>query len=577
MTPDEYIQIANTALIAGGKNRLSESFAMILRGVSARQSYGEVATLEYKSESTIKGQASSLWKLLSSVLGEPISQNNILSALEQYQPQQTVIKPLTLSSTRRLNLSTYNPKTWTGRETIAQPLIDKLQTDCRLVVITGLTGSGKTTLAERIAAELQPVRYDRVEFDRGEDRDFARGAATMLEKMGVKIETEERSQPQILLNKLIQQLATADYWLQLDSVEYLIDTATGTFSDPLWVDFWVEFIKLDHCASKIVITSQVKPVDLTERLEQSDHYWHHQALSGLPADEWLELFKNYGVSSAATADREILTQIADFYAGHIYVLQMIAGEILAAPVSGEIAKYWRKYQAEFAGNMGTIQPSGAINCDELEKRIKRRVKISLAQLPELAQTLIKRSSIYRQAVPAQFWLLLIADIERNPELELIRLIGSRYLLASSLGDDGEVYLHQHNLIRQVANELLRVDREEWHKTETKATGIWLQLYKVPAVPASKLEILRGQLEAFYHAVNIEAWDLAAGILLSNEFSQTGRSVSHQLSVWGYDRDRIALHQSLGDRALEIAIELGIPLVENCQKLKAELEKNSPIY
>jgi hypothetical protein len=576
MTPDEYIQIANTALIAGGKNRLSESFAMILRGISARQSYGEVATLEYKSESTIKGQASSLWKLLSSVLGEPVSQNNILSALEQYQPQQPVVKPLTLSPPRRLNLSTYNPQTWTGRATIAQPLIAKLQTDCRLVVITGLTGSGKTTLAERIAAELQPVRYVRVEFDRGEDRNFARGAATMLEKIGVKIETDERSQPQILLNQLIQQLATADYWLQLDSVECLIDTATGTFSDPLWVDFWAEFIQMDHCASKIVITSQVQPGDLTERLERFDRYWHHQALSGLPADEWLELFKNYGVSSEATADREILTQIADFYAGHIYVLQMIAGEILAAPFSGEIAKYWRKYQAEFAGK-GTIQPSGGINRDELEKRIKRRVKISLAQLPELAQTLIKRSSIYRRAVPAQFWLLLIADIERNPGLELIRLISSRYLVASSLGDDGEVYLRQHNLIRQVANELLRADREEWHKTETKATGIWLQLYAVPAVPASKLEILRGQLEAFYHAVNIEAWDLAAGILLSNEFSQTGRSVSHQLSVWGYDRDRIALHQSLGDRALEIAIELGIPLVENCQKLKAELAKSSPIY
>ena len=82
------------------------------------------------------------------------------------------------------------------------------------------------------------------------------------------------------------------------------------------------------------------------------------------------------MDSDDTADREILTQIAEFYAGHIYVLQIIAGEILAAPFNGEIAKYWVKYQAEFTGNLWTSKTSGSINRDELEKRIKRRVKIS---------------------------------------------------------------------------------------------------------------------------------------------------------------------------------------------------------
>jgi hypothetical protein len=52
-------------------------------------------------------------------------------------------KPLAL-----MNFSVYD-SSWVGREKILAELTDKLRSSCRLLLVLGLTGIGKTALAER--------------------------------------------------------------------------------------------------------------------------------------------------------------------------------------------------------------------------------------------------------------------------------------------------------------------------------------------------------------------------------------------------------------------------------------------
>ncbi len=44
---------------------------------------------------------------------------------------------------------------WVGREQLVAELSEKLQQSCRLLILVGITGIGKTALAERLAVELQ--------------------------------------------------------------------------------------------------------------------------------------------------------------------------------------------------------------------------------------------------------------------------------------------------------------------------------------------------------------------------------------------------------------------------------------
>ena len=44
---------------------------------------------------------------------------------------------------------------WVGRESLIRDLSDRIQDSCRLMILVGITGIGKTALGERLAVELE--------------------------------------------------------------------------------------------------------------------------------------------------------------------------------------------------------------------------------------------------------------------------------------------------------------------------------------------------------------------------------------------------------------------------------------
>jgi transcriptional regulator with XRE-family HTH domain len=74
--------------------------------------------------------------------------------------------------------------TWVGRETLIQQLSDRVQSSCRVLLLVGITGIGKTALAERIVEELRGYWTElRDNFeDENKASDFASVVLQWLEK-----------------------------------------------------------------------------------------------------------------------------------------------------------------------------------------------------------------------------------------------------------------------------------------------------------------------------------------------------------------------------------------------------------
>ncbi|MEH1971046.1 toll/interleukin-1 receptor domain-containing protein [Nostoc sp.] len=65
------------------------------------------------------------------------------------------------------SLSHYGPATWVGRDSLIKALTQKLQEGCRILALRGITGIGKTVLAERLVVEVYEngAKFHRLNFD----------------------------------------------------------------------------------------------------------------------------------------------------------------------------------------------------------------------------------------------------------------------------------------------------------------------------------------------------------------------------------------------------------------------------
>ena len=155
---------------------------------------------------------------------------------------------------------------WVGRDKLIAELSQKLHNSFRLLLILGLTGIGKTALAERLAIELRDLiqgdwdkKLLRVNFD-NEDKvtDFASIATRWLESLGEQLSPAEKK-PELLLNRLIKRLQDNTYLVLIDSMERLLteneDGSWGDFSDQYWSRFFLGLLSAESCQSKLIATS----------------------------------------------------------------------------------------------------------------------------------------------------------------------------------------------------------------------------------------------------------------------------------------------------------------------------------
>jgi DNA polymerase III delta prime subunit len=374
---------------------------------------------------------------------------------------------------------------WVGREQLVAELSEKLQRSCRLLILLGITGIGKTALAERLAVELQDWfsgdwknKFCRSNFDY-EDKatDFASVAARWLEEWGERLSPEEKK-PELLLYRLVKHLRENQVLVLIDSLERLLtgneEDGWGDFADELWKKFFLTLLSAESCQGRFIVTSQDLPVKLVD--SRYKNFWHRQVLYGLDESEQVALFETTGLDvSKDSPDKPLLLRIGKAYKGHPLVLRVIIGEISSEPFSGNVQAYWDDcgdkieevekalVEADRGNNLGEDDEWKLHTLTkELRIQVNKRLEAAFTRLKRDvfdAYVLVCAASVYRSPEKEAYWLKhLVQWLKRlgNQECteeqqeKALEELSNRFLVEESINHNNKRVLGQHNLVRSVA-------------------------------------------------------------------------------------------------------------------------------
>lgn len=372
---------------------------------------------------------------------------------------------------------------WVGREELIAQLSAKVQQECRVLVLTGITGIGKTALAERLAVELQGKwkKFDRVNFDDQEKMpDFSSVASELLSRWGEAVTPDDRKDTQRLLYRLVKHFRENRYLLLIDSLEFILEgneeEGWSDFKDEWWLRFFQNLLTAEACQSCLILTSQDLPRQLEETGSRYPNYWYCQPLSGLTANEQLDLFDQTGLDTETESlVKRYLVRIGNAYEGHPLALRVIAGEIGDKPFYGNVEAYWNQYGNEIEEVEKALEEAQtqAASADDnwqlhrytrsLRKRVRSRLEKTFNRLKNdvyYAYVLLCEASIYRCAVKETWWLShledwdLPEDWDDDKSQQMLDTLRDRYLVEEEVTNN-KLLLRQHNLIRSVALEHLK--------------------------------------------------------------------------------------------------------------------------
>lgn len=373
---------------------------------------------------------------------------------------------------------------WVGRKKLVSELTKKIRNNCRLLLLLGITGIGKTALAEKVADDVQSRfgKILRVNFDSDDHpRDFVGVASRWLEELGESLLIEDR-QPMAILKRLVNQLREESILVLVDSLEALLtenEDGWGDFEDEWWTKFFEDFLALEASQSALIVTSQDLPTKIQGLASRYPNTHHHEILDGLLEDEQVILFEKVGLDvSLESEDRPILMRIGAIYHGHPLMLRVLSGEIVESFASNARA-FWGNVgeeielveqhlaEAEAGANLESADDDWKLHkltrriwmkvyrrrLDEVFKRLKRQNAD--------AYLLICVAAIYRRPVQESGWLLqLDSYIQRlrdevyskEQQIQVLEDLFGRFLVESSINHNNRRLLGMHNLIRSVALE-----------------------------------------------------------------------------------------------------------------------------
>ncbi len=440
---------------------------------------------------------------------------------------------------------TFNKSFWVERSD-TEALISVLQ-QCRIFALTGITGIGKTVLAERLVAQVSDRKRCRLNLDdSGITSDFATSGAALLRSLGEEPTLEDQKDPKNLLAHLLKLLRTKPYLVQIESLERLLkgndQEGWSEFYDACWGELFQQLLAGGDCRSQLILTTQDLPGELEAIGSRYERLWHCAAIQGLSEAEQLQLFEKQGIEIDATTTN-YLKRIGKLYEGHPLVLRVIAEDLKAC--NGNVVGYWQECKfAELEANRPT-----KFSRRKLQLQVEQRVKESLEQLPSEAFQLLCRSSVYRRPFSEQFWLALLPECSEVQQQAALNLLKSRALAEEDwtpdawLGVDGSIPLRQHNLIRSVAYNLLKTDTLKWEAAERQAAHLWLTAYE-PAPNAPNLETVRGYLEAFDHYCELKDLMTAIRIISIKLENFIEENLHLQLGIWGYYNEQVKIYTKL---------------------------------
>ncbi len=387
----------------------------------------------------------------------------------------TTIEPsVTVESLPEMEIAVLDDERWVGRADLIKDLVNKLQNSHRVVLLLGITGIGKTALAESLVIRLRGNWSElRENFENAaRPQDFVSVAIGWLNAWGERVSEEIKNDPARLVSLVVDKLCLGKYLLILDSIEYLLiadSQRRSNFADEWWASFWQGLLAAPTCKSKIIVTSQGFPVQLAAECDRYRNFGHQEILTGLVESEQREFFTKFGFSEEIESNESKLLLIGDIYDGHPLAMRVICGEIQAEWQSN-ISAYWREngaYIEEVQTALKAAREQGKVEGSQdrwqlasytvkLGDLVQTRITITFDRLKHQLPTaymLICVASVYRCEVPESFWLshLELRNFDLQQQKLAIAALRDRFLIEDcGFCNNNERLVAQHNLIRSVA-------------------------------------------------------------------------------------------------------------------------------
>jgi hypothetical protein len=424
--------------------------------------------------SYIKAQGAELCRELTDLLQVQVRkrsfQEDVIRGLQQPHLQPYLPSPSTPPSA--LDSATIR---WVGREDLVEVLVQRLSTDCRVLMLVGLTGIGKTALSARLLLDPRLQTQFGVQKAILCDRELPNFEHLTNEIFGTTNypNVERQTSPEQVVNQIVAHLKTQPCLLVLDMVEELL-TPDGEgrpkFSDPTFAHLLEQIIRTEQMPSRVILTSQEQPpLPFQGRYPERSHL---QRLTGLTDLEALELMRQWGAIPYSDQDEALLLRMIRLYEGHPLALQVIAGEIGTEPYNSDIESYWSEYGHEFevveqqreAQELEGKSDHYQLVCyrPQLQDRVRDRIERVFSRLQTtypLAYRLLIMAAIYRRPVEPAAWYRLVDDFPDEQVRQAFCNLERRYLIERERYQSQILY-RQHSLIRCITlQHLAQIDEE----------------------------------------------------------------------------------------------------------------------